>query len=467
MKRMRSGFCGQVGNWALSACLLGVLPMTNGGCGSEQPSAAAADEELVGTAVLALAAAPADATCIQITAVGYRTVTRTLTVVPGASTIFQLGGLPLGQVTFSAQAFGGTCPPSGTANWVSDAPFTATLGVSPPALVTLSLVRNGSASVNLDFNDMPGSGGSASTAGTGNAGGATAGSGAGGATGSTPTEAPIGDLNVGVGFLRVPNVQGEATSKGFENWFDLTGFGLLVAAGKGEALHWTTTLRLRYQRGAPELYADAAQRTIIGPVDVWFRSTGAGGASFTPLKVTLTNATISSVVDTGASGATPTLAVTLSSTRLDLAFTALAANGAAGATVTAFWDATTNTGSGGQAPNLDFTFGAPRPTAQEVTSFRVPSEVGPGAFSDASVTAPMSAAVLQSVIAAANQTIVPTGSVQLFRPNNGGAVQLYGSYGFKNAAVHAVTLTSPSAATVAFGADGYTWSVGPEMTAFP
>ena len=403
---------------------------------------------------------------------GYRTVTRALTVTPGASTIFQLNGLPLGQVTFSAQAFGGTCPPSGTANWVSDAPFTATLGVSPPALVTLSLVRNGSANVNLDFNDMPGSGGSAGTGGTASAGGATTGGAAtggattGGGTGSTPTEAPIGDLNVGVGFLRVPNVQGEATSKGFENWFDLTGFGLLMAAGKGEALHWTTTLRLRYQRGAPELYADAAERTIIGPVDVWFRSTGAA-ASFTPLKVTLTNATISSVVDTGATGATPTIAVTLTSTRLDLAFTTLTANGVPGAPVTAFWDATTNAGSGAQAPNLDFTFGAPRPTAQEVTSFRVPSEVGPGVFSDASITAPMSSAVLQSLIAAANQTIVPTGSIQLFRPNNAGAVQLYGSYGFKNAAVHAVTLTSPSAATVAFGADGYTWSVGPEMTAFP
>jgi len=284
MKRMRSGVCGSVGNWALTVCLLGVLPIATGGCGSEPPSAAAADDELVGTAVLALAAAPADATCIQITAVGYRTVTRALTVTPGASTIFQLNGLPLGQVTFSAQAFGGTCPPSGTANWVSDAPFTATLGVSPPALVTLSLVRNGSANVNLDFNDMPGSGGSAGTGGTASAGGATTGGAAtGGATGSTPTEAPIGDLNVGVGFLRVPNVQGEATSKGFENWFDLTGFGLLMAAGKGEALHWTTTLRLRYQRGAPELYADAAERTIIGPVDVWFRSTGAA-ASFTPLR---------------------------------------------------------------------------------------------------------------------------------------------------------------------------------------
>jgi type VI protein secretion system component Hcp len=223
---------------------------------------------------------------------------------------------------------------------------------------------------------------------------------------------------------------------------------------------------LRYQAGAPTLYADAAQGTAIGPVDLWFRA-NAGGVPSVVLKVTLTGATVSSVVDTGVAGSTPTLALTLGSARLDVSYSPLRADGSLGPATTAFWDSATNTGSSFAAPNLDFTIGAPRPTAQEVTSFRAPSETGVGLFSDASITAPMSAAILQDMIAAASHTVVPSGSVQLFKAAADGSVRLYGSYGFKNAAIHSVSFTGPTAATVGFGANGYTWSVGTETTTFP
>ena len=60
---------------------------------------------------------------------------------------------------------------------------------------------------------------------------------------------------------------------------------------------------------------------------------------------------------------------------------------------------------------------------------------------------------LQSLIAAANQTIVPTGSIQLFHPNNAGAVQLYGLYGFKNAGQRNVRLSLIDAAGL------FTWGM--------
>jgi Type VI secretion system effector, Hcp len=450
--------CGMNAGW------LGLLVSVAASCAgmSYGPSG---DDQLVGTAVLALSAAPADATCIQVTAAGYRTVKPTFDVAAGASTIVQMAGLPLGQVTFSAQAFGGACPaggatPPGPANWVSDAPFTATVAVSPTALVTLNLVRNGNASVAIGFDDMAGTDGGVS-----DAGGASADAGAGGAAGASAlATAPIAALTAGVGFMRVPLLKGESVVKGFEGWFDVTGFGFL-ATPTGGGLQWTTTATLRYQRGVPDLYADAAAGTIIGPVDLWFRK--AGAAPLVYLKVTLTNAILSSIVDTGAAGATPTLAVTLTSTRLDVTFTPQAATGAAGASVVVSWDATTNTGSAGMPVDLDFTIGAPRPTVQEITSFGAPSTTAAGAFGDASIVTTLNATILQDLIAAAQHTVVPTGSVQFFKANAAGVVGLYGSYGFKNAVVRSIGLQGANAATIGFGAEAFTWSVGPDMAMFP
>src|SRR5262245_37829400 len=96
-------------------------------------NAPARDPDLVGTASIALTGVPADGTCVEITAVGNRTVTRTVDAPAGSMTMVHAGGLPLGTVTFKAQAFGGRCVDRGTAqpNWVSDADFVTTVAVAP------------------------------------------------------------------------------------------------------------------------------------------------------------------------------------------------------------------------------------------------------------------------------------------------------------------------------------------------
>jgi hypothetical protein len=114
------------------------------------------DEE-VGAARLAIAQVPADTSCIRITVTGSRQVTRAFTVTPGASAMFTLGQLPLGNATFLGEAFPAVCSAVVAASvpgWVSD-PVQAVVDVSPPVAVVLQMRRNGRGSVSVDFVDDP------------------------------------------------------------------------------------------------------------------------------------------------------------------------------------------------------------------------------------------------------------------------------------------------------------------------
>jgi hypothetical protein len=122
----------------------------------------AGDGELIGTATVALGAAPADGTCVQITVTGSaRTVTHSFNVAVGALTQVTINGLPLGSDTFSAVAQGGRCPGDGGApSWISD-PVTAFVQATSPVPVSISLHRNnGGAAVTVDFDASAGSSGS-------------------------------------------------------------------------------------------------------------------------------------------------------------------------------------------------------------------------------------------------------------------------------------------------------------------
>jgi hypothetical protein len=132
------------------ACVAAVLL---GGCASAAPKA----NEATGTASIAITNAPADGTCLQVTVAGYRTVVQDFDLMPGASTVLALSGLPLGSDTFTASAYGSACAMVNTMtvpNWVSD-PVTATIAVSPTASVALVMHRDGNASVSVDFPDEP------------------------------------------------------------------------------------------------------------------------------------------------------------------------------------------------------------------------------------------------------------------------------------------------------------------------
>src|SRR5262249_24110055 len=113
------------------------------------------DADLPGKAVVALTGVPADVSCVQITAVGSRTVTRSFPATAGGNGMLPMPGLPVGQVSFTAQAFDVACNAVGADSvptWISDAPFVATIGVKPPVLVTLNLIHNGNATVAIGFN---------------------------------------------------------------------------------------------------------------------------------------------------------------------------------------------------------------------------------------------------------------------------------------------------------------------------
>src|SRR5580765_3736531 len=65
--------------------------------------------DMIGEATFALAAAPTDASCLQVVVAGSRTVTRLIGLMPGQSTVFSLNGLPLGNDTFTESAFAQPC----------------------------------------------------------------------------------------------------------------------------------------------------------------------------------------------------------------------------------------------------------------------------------------------------------------------------------------------------------------------
>lgn len=150
---------------------IAVVASLTASCGDVGPSGGGA--EPLGTATIAITNAPPDGTCIQIAAEGARSVTKSFDVMAGSSTVLSMSGLPLGHVTFTAAAFGSSC--AGVAasgmmapspNWVSTAPATANVLVKPPVAVTLVMVRNGTASVAVDFTqDDSGVGSGCATAG--------------------------------------------------------------------------------------------------------------------------------------------------------------------------------------------------------------------------------------------------------------------------------------------------------------
>jgi hypothetical protein len=159
------------------------------GCGR---GGAAPPGEEVGVARIAIMQAPADTRCVRITVTGNRAVVSSTDVTPGQATAFTISGLPVGNDSFSGEAFSVACAmltPSAVAAWVGD-PVVASVVVDPPVMVTLVLHHNGRANVGVDFQDDP-DGGAAATGGASGGGGAMGAGGAAGADGGTGAPGPI------------------------------------------------------------------------------------------------------------------------------------------------------------------------------------------------------------------------------------------------------------------------------------
>lgn len=456
-----------------------VLSGLGGGCTG---GSASGDAELGGRAQLALMGVPADGTCIQVTAAGYRTVTRTFAATAGATAVFDMAGLPLGTVTFSAAASGGDCPaPTGTvATWISDAPFTTTIAVDPPALVTLNLVRNGNATVTIGFDD-------GAMAGSTGAAGAADGGGAAGQGGSAGPAGGPGSFDGSV-FMQVPGVQGGSVVKGFENWFALDSFTLGSStpssatsgggAGAGKTT-FTATAKLAYQKGVPELYGAATKGTVEKTVTFVTRRGGALPAII--WKATLTNAVVSGIAaDAAMAGqVAPELTVSLAFAKLDLELDPQNADGSAGAPIHDVFDLAMNTGPTPPNPAvpMQFVVGGDVRGLVTAAAFRAPSETtsvsvgggsgaGKAVFTDASLSIPLDDAALGFLAEEFAGRVTPMASVQLATRAVDGSAATLGTYGFQNVVIHSMTFAGATA-TMSFGASAFKWSQGAVTVTFP
>jgi streptogramin lyase len=132
-------------------CALAVLGGV--GCSAESGSG----EDLVGVARASVVMTPPSVRCLTVKVTGSTTVTKDLNVVPEQNSIFDLTGLPVGNDTFTAQAFAVSCSAltGAKATYVSS-PITATVGVSPVD-ITFQMVpassSSGNADVGFNFND--------------------------------------------------------------------------------------------------------------------------------------------------------------------------------------------------------------------------------------------------------------------------------------------------------------------------
>jgi len=118
------------------------------------------DERGLGVATAAVTNVPTDVGCIVISATGNRVAERRFDVVPGASSILPMNGLPVGSVVFRGDAYSTACSAltsTSSPTWVSN-PVNATLVAGVDVPVTLPLRRNGSSSVSVDFEDGPDAG---------------------------------------------------------------------------------------------------------------------------------------------------------------------------------------------------------------------------------------------------------------------------------------------------------------------
>ncbi|HVU50640.1 MAG TPA: type VI secretion system tube protein Hcp [Polyangia bacterium] len=433
------------------------------------PAGSGGDPELPGKAVLALTGVPADGTCVQITAAGYRTVTRSFIAAAGSNAMFQLSGLPLGQVAFSAAAFDGACPPSADAvpTWISDATFTATVAIKPPVLVTLNLVHNGNATVSVGFDDSADGGAAAGASGGSSGGAAGAGGGSGGSSGGE--------------FMKVPNATGESTAKGFEGWFVLESFdlGLSTAATSGTGAGtgagktaWTATASLRFQKGVTPLYTDVATGTHLNEVDFAFEKGGA--EPFVYYQVKLKNVIIAVITSGTAHGdELPLLTLTFAFQQIEIEYDPRKPDGSADAAVVIDWDIARNEGGGAAIPELDFAYRGPAPQGfEELTAFRAPSEMlatdpaaGGGAaagkpvFGDASGTLAIDGTALTMALNEAAGRVIRTAKVEIFDDVTG-APAVFGTYGFENVLITGMTFTGDLDATVTWTAQKLSWTVG-------
>jgi hypothetical protein len=134
----------RLGRFALVAFLLPA-----GACNKSD----GASREPTGQARIAITNAPTDVRCIRVNAAGTRVVSNSFGVTAGAKSVFTLPGLPVGLVTFTADAFSSLCVlvnDTSVPTWVSDS-VTTGIAAGATSNVSLTMQRPGTGTVSIDF----------------------------------------------------------------------------------------------------------------------------------------------------------------------------------------------------------------------------------------------------------------------------------------------------------------------------
>ena len=122
------------------------------GC-TDLPSTEPTTPEDTGRVELALVVVPTDVQCIHIVATGSRVKEQNFSVMSGQMSVLSMNGLPVGQVTFSGEAFPGGCngaPMMPLPTYVAD-PISVQIGATVVTSLALNMRRNGQASISVDF----------------------------------------------------------------------------------------------------------------------------------------------------------------------------------------------------------------------------------------------------------------------------------------------------------------------------
>ena len=147
------------------------------GCSSFPGGGSGGDgEEAVGAAQFAVKVVPSDVQCIQVNAVGSRSLSSSFDVKPNQAAQLTMPGLPAGSVTFTAVAFATPCAQVSATSvpTYSSAPTVGQVIPGGVIQVTLVMTQSGSAVIGIEF---PGSGGGGGAGAGGGGGSGTGGSG--------------------------------------------------------------------------------------------------------------------------------------------------------------------------------------------------------------------------------------------------------------------------------------------------
>lgn len=115
---------------------------------------APAPGEELGAVTLELVQVPADIRCVSVKVESYKTVTRNIDVTPGSTSVYRMTALPTGLARVTGAAFETACASlteGVVPGWVSEVPVLAQISVLEVTHVALALVRNGRATVGVDF----------------------------------------------------------------------------------------------------------------------------------------------------------------------------------------------------------------------------------------------------------------------------------------------------------------------------